>query len=481
MARIPESSAILCVEADAVLLELARDALKRAVPEARDELRLVSPEETIDAYRILESSRQGRRFRRVIELRLSAGRALADGVYDDTLDALRQTLSTRYRNRVALVRMGRLWTRNTIANLSAMRWQNIRQPARQCKPVVVCGAGPSLDTTMPLIRRYRDSLYVLACDTASGALARAGINPDAVVCLEGQVYNVQDFLPLESTTTRLFADLSAHPSSFRATTGPVTLLLSEWAESSFLSRLATSGLPLVAVPPLGSVGVLAIHVAKMLGEHIFVAGLDFAFSPGKTHCAGSPSDIRERGSETRTRKHAVSWAASYRDGVTRLQTARVGSGLVTDPALSMYASLAAHELRGSHTYDLRGGYGTPLPIPLASEDTLRELIATTASDCRELVDSGDYRASRTDYAALARAFLAGELVRVESIASILSTGADSELLPGLLSETDLLYAHFPDPERVLLLERDALKRVAVEAAYWRGKLGAAIDSFDSSQ
>ena len=33
-----------------------------------------------------------------------------------------------------------------------------------------------------------------------------------------------------------------------------------------------------------------------------------------------------------------------------------------------------------------------------------------------------------------------------------------------------MYAHFPDPQRVLMLEKDALNRVAAEAAYWENRL-----------
>jgi len=75
---------------------------------------------------------------------------------------------------------------------------------------------------------------------------------------------------------------------------------------------------------------------------------------------------------------------------------------------------------------------------------------------------------------LARNFLAGELERAENVAAALRTGTTPERLKALLADADFLYFHFPDPERVLALEGDALRRVAAEAAYWRGRLAAAL-------
>jgi hypothetical protein len=55
---------------------------------------------------------------------------------------------------------------------------------------------------------------------------------------------------------------------------------------------------------------------------------------------------------------------------------------------------------------------------------------------------------------------------------------DDSDLRQLLSWSDLLYGHFPDPERVMALEDDALRRVAAEAAYWRGRIEAALKTLN---
>ena len=477
LGRLPDSSAVLCLEAEAALATVATQSIDQLVPAGalRQRLALSDPSGALDAYLALETTLAPCRFRRAVELRLSGGRIFAEADYDAALATIDADISMRFRNRLSLVRMGRLWTRNVITNLASMRWEELRPLEAAGGPVVVCGAGPSLDGALDAIRRFRDGITVLACDTAAGSLARAGIIPDAIVCLEAQIWNVADFLPLDGAASTLIVDLSAHPSSFRAVTGEKTALLSVWTESAFLSRLLAAGLPITATPPLGSVGVLALWIARRLGGPLVVAGLDFSFRPGMTHCSGSPADIRGRLMESRTHRNSGAWDASFREGTTH------SGGAITDPALSMYASLAAAELAGQESWDLRGGFGAPLPSrPLSPEDL--EALALGNGSARLPPRPGAYAAgdaygdtgSPEHCRVKAAAFLSGELDRAERVASALRHGASDDDLRSMLADADFLYLHFPDPERVLALEPDALKRVAAEAAYWRGRLEASL-------
>jgi hypothetical protein len=472
--RLHPSSAILCIEAEPPLAELAHRAClglgsDGTLPSA---VALAPPEEAVRAYLSLEASLGGRRFRRAVEVRLSGGRSIADSAYNKALGAVSNDISTRHRNRLSMVRMGRLWARNVIANLACMRWEDVQSVPAFSKPIVVCGAGPSLDASFALLRRHRAKLFVLSCDTAAGALYQAGILPDAIVCLEAQVYNVADYLPLGQAATSHVIDLSAHPSTFRSVRGPITLVGSEWAESNFLSRLMGAGLPVNPVPPLGSVGVLALHIARATGQPILVAGLDFSYPAGRTHCTGSPGDLRERRIESRTAKRPAAWNASYRQGARSH-----GGAWIDDPALSMYAGLAASELQGAEAYDIRSVPCAPLPAvklaPEAIDDAINKIAERTQGTGTRF-GSGPPGSPET-LRRLCREFLGSELSRIETIAAMLREGADTGILSAALAQADVLYAHFPDPERVLTLEHDALRRVAAETAYWRGRIEAALE------
>ncbi len=545
LARLPASSAVLAVEAEPELAALSRPYVEALKPHPR--FAFIA---TDSAPAAAAAARRLGRHRRVEELRLSQGYRLREDFYALLVRSLAEDLSIHWRNRVSMARMGRLWTKNCIANLGAMDWSRVearpsngRGPGgpggsklRDEAPVVVCGAGPSLDVALPFLRGLGEGVRILACDTAAGALSRAGVRVDAVVCLEAQVYNVGDFLPMPAAARgpTAYLDLSAHPSSYRALSGSLRLLSSRWTDCGFLDRLAAAGLPIEPLPPLGSVGVLALRLA--VGRYrgpVFVAGLDFAYPAGRSHCSGSPVDLAERRQETRLYKYNSRWKISFGPGVERLRAADRGAihagrvaeaepRLLTDPALKLYAGLAARELNerglspGCSAYDLRDGRGARLPArPVDFNEAA--LAMAVASDSRDAPGGGpedSSGASARDWAERARAFLSEELRLSRILRAALrgdepersateariptgdgtsagdgtpagdgtsacagtpaGDGSPESRLRELIIACDYMYAHFPDPERVEALELDALKRLAAEGAYWEARLASAL-------
>jgi hypothetical protein len=482
--RLPDDSAILCVELDPPLAQLCSEAHARYLHAERIAFVYAEAEDTPLLSVLAAAYRLGQvgRFRRIAKLRLSQGEELHAKAYEDVLAALEEDLSTFWRNKVALLRRSRLWTKNLIFNLGSIDWSRVRDTPRfGGQAVAVCGAGTSLDLSLPFLRDSGTELHIMACDTAAGALAKAGVRVDSVVCLEGQVYNVADFLPLEHTALLSFLDLSAHPSSYRALKGPLSIVSSRWLDSSLHKRLAASGLPCLVMDPLGSVGVLALSLArKLFSGPLFIAGLDFSYPQGRTHCLGSPNDIAERLRETRRYKAESRWRASFGEGTERMST-----GFVSDPALAMYAALASRELGllepGRKAYDLRQGLGASLPVSAASFEEARRILAMASEGYAparraELHESeqaryGDGNAVLREKA---RGFLTGELNLAVRLRDALKYGTNEGELRTLVEACDYMYAHFPDPERVQGLELDALKRLAAEASYWEGRLRSVL-------
>lgn len=490
LSRLPESSAVLAVEAVPELAALSRPYIEALKPHPR--FAFVDAD---SASAAAAAARRLGRHRRVEELRLSQGYRLREDFYALLVRSLAEDLSIHWRNRVSMARMGRLWTKNCIANLGAMDWPRVeaRPPSGRGPggpsllddaPVAVCGAGPSLDGALPFLRDLGEGVRILACDTAAGALSRAGVRVDAVVCLEAQVYNVGDFLPMPAAARgpTAYLDLSAHPSSYRALAGPLRLLSSRWADCGFLDRLAAAGLPLEPLPPLGSVGVLALRLAvERYRGPVFVAGLDFAYPAGRTHCAGSPVDLAERRREDRLYKYNSRWKASFGPGVERLGPSgggAAGSRLLTDPALKLYAGLAARELDerglspGCAAYDLRGGRGARLPARQVDFDEAALALAVASPSLG--TPEGGSEACPRDWAERAIAFLSEELRLARALRDALRGGAPEPRRRELIVACDYMYAHFPDPERVEASELDALKRLAAEGAYWEARLSSAL-------
>jgi hypothetical protein len=467
--RLPASSALLCVELDLPLLAIAREAFASLdLDPARFRLAHTTLPEAILAH----ASGLGK-FRRVKELRLSGGKDLHPADYDALLEAITVNNRLAWRNQMTLVRLGRLWVRNVISNLANLPWEQVFPSIPARKPVMLCGAGPSLDRVLPWLKKHAPQMTIICVDTAAGALAQNGILPDQVVCLEAQAHNLPDFTPLAGMEPTLVGDISAHPATYRIIRGPKNLVSSQWMDSGFLDRLAGSGLPIQKVPPLGSVGVLAARLAVQQGQMIFVSGLDFSFVPGLTHCTGSPSNLAEHHRETRLYKQNLNWALSYGPGVVPLPGGNLGNSL-----LSMYASCAGVELRGAVVFDLRDGFGLPLPARRISLEQAGELLATRPEVVPGTHSCDQQEAAQTPsqaalYRNASKAFLENELQLAKALSSSLRAG-DKSRSTELIRKCNYMYGHFPDPERVEAMEIDALKRLALESEYWQARLQTAL-------
>ena len=258
LAALPADSSVLCVE---VFEEVARIGAALGVP--RDP----PPGDCQDGG--TRSCRGGsprhghRRFRRVVEVPLSAGYRLAPDAYGRIRRGLEQEIMRFWQNRLTLIAMGSLQVRNVLSNLPLLGSALDFSALSTTLPVVVAGAGPSLEASLPVMARARERFVLVAVDTALPVLAALGIAPDVVVALEAQAVNNQDFLGgLPSRDGSLLAcDLSVHPSAARLFEGRLCFFSSEFAPLHLWQRLAAAGLRPHAFPALGSVGVAAAHAA----------------------------------------------------------------------------------------------------------------------------------------------------------------------------------------------------------------------------
>jgi len=157
-------------------------------------------------------------------------------------------------------------------------------------PIILVGAGLSLERERAYLRQAEAHYCIVAVDTALPILRAEKITPDIVIALESQIYNVRDVLAGIDSETILALDITAHPSLLRIIGGRrVALFSSSFAEITLLKLLeACAALPL-KIAALGSVGVAALYLAlQFTTENVYVIGLDFNYQMGKTHCRGAP-------------------------------------------------------------------------------------------------------------------------------------------------------------------------------------------------
>jgi len=283
LARLPAGSRLVCVETDPKLYALAA-----AFPQPRDSRLTLCATRQGALYAARELGLH--RFRRVQAAALCGSYQLDRAGYDDLLQSLEEEIRQFWQNRITLAHMSRLWLRNLFTNLAILASGGKADAPAGDRPILVAGAGPSLETALPRIARVRDRLTLLAVDTALPALA--GLAPDWVYALEGQHYNLEDFLPGRDPGLTLLCDLSSCPAVLR-------LFPRRWAFATrfhplaLFDRLQAAGLLPPELPPLGSVGVTAVQAALSLSAGpVLLAGLDFCYPGGRTHARGAPSHRR---------------------------------------------------------------------------------------------------------------------------------------------------------------------------------------------
>jgi hypothetical protein len=481
LARLPESSAVLCVETDPRILALA---FAQGLP--RDERLVVLG--TSDAEQIARAVRSLglSRFRRVVEIPLSAGYRLDPGTYGRVRALLESLVRAYWQDAMTLIAMGSLWVRNLLENLAVLPGSRDFSCLATDAPVVVAGAGPSLEAGLPVLREARDGFVLVAADTALPRLMSESLRPDIVVALEGQVANIQDFLTVRDPGIRLACELTAHPSTARLFPENRFFFSSRFAPLALFRRLAQAGILPCPFPALGSVGVAAAHAALRLttGE-VFLIGLDFSFPGSRTHARGTPRHIAALLAATRT--HGVA-QESVRALVSRpaiRERGKNGAQIATDSVLRSYRDGLRMEAAGEagRVWDL-GRTGLDLGIGRIGEDDFarRVSVASGVHDASGVNDAGrvDAREGPVFSLAALERFLRGEqelLDRaVERITRLIaSPGPAGEIEvrgddAALLADIDYVYVHFPDQPNLPGPSRSFLARTRVAASYYRQRI-----------
>ncbi|MCG8453108.1 MAG: DUF115 domain-containing protein [Spirochaetales bacterium] len=286
--RLPEDSAILAIEASQELFGLCSPHIPPAlIHHPRIHWARFHHPMAMSQFLTSLELNQYRRYRRI-----NFGSHSLGSTYDALEQQLAQDLAAHWRNRHVLERLGRHWIRHSLSNLQYLSThpQRVHSAADfrpQGLPVVV-GAGPSLDTALPFLRTHRSQLCLIAVDTALPSLLAAELEPQLVVALETQAWNLLDFHGSQKTSIPIAADLTAYPATLEATQGELYLFSSQFASLNYLRRLAEAQLQPLPIPALGSVGLAAVELALATSQGpILLCGLDFSAPAGKSHSRGS--------------------------------------------------------------------------------------------------------------------------------------------------------------------------------------------------
>ena len=516
------SSAILCVEADSALHSFASQEIIR-----QDLAATILPFDQ-NTPRGLDDFFNGSRqkFRRVVRLDFSAGVSLAPEFYQNFYQCAQNIVAAFWKNRLTLVRLGRLYCKNLFKNLlqasRALPFEALERTVE--KPILVCGAGESLDELTAFgsaniaktetacktekaadktdtdckakkaaaLAAINERFFILAVDAAVPALCAAGIKIDAVAATESQLAIEKAYIGLKSENALqgqerggpiFFFDLTSRAAIARRFASRAAFYFSQFDKNNFLSRLQKEGLLPTIAPPLGSIGLTAVYLALRLRKSpavpVCVLGLDFSFSAGRTHARGTAQSAALLAQSNRL-KPAQNCAAAYEPGTEKI-TGKDGRAYWTSKNLFGYAALFRQYFKGTPAlYDL-GKSGIDLGLERRHfEDVLGSQEGAAAFGLPY-----DFGKSH-EAAALekkAENFLREELAALRALADLLSKGdgskfrdknlsLDEQILQSLRGR-EYLYLHFPDGTEPSL-ERSFLTRVRAQIDFFAKDIETAL-------
>jgi hypothetical protein len=467
-------SAVLCVEAEPGLFTLAQEHFGETLV-SNPKLRLTNRCEAGALCALLRQEWGPRFFRRIEMLRLNGGWQLHTELYDTLAESLQKEIALDWGNAMTLTRLGRRYIRNALRNLPLIpRCPSLQTLSFGSAPTLVLGAGPSLDHTLDgLQSRFGHVLRltakrpfrIICVDTCLSALKERDIEPDLAIILESQHWNLADFTGLSGWNVPAALDLSALPRSADVLAGGLFLFFTPWTALHIFERLESAGLIPARLPPLGSVGLSAVTIARRLTRGtIITAGLDFSFTLDSYHARSTP------GHKSRLRRHnrftgLLNADAAFGETVFTA-VSKTGGPVFSNTALRHYRDLFEREfgaMGDTRFYDMSPDIMSPdimspdmmapdkvtaAGLPLGIE-TISPQSAFSALCGDEATDVSLYADNAVNGDALAgklRAFIRDEQNRLTRLRDMLAgdTSMDYDALVILIDECNYLWAHFPD-------------------------------------
>ncbi len=359
--KLPNNCLIVALEPNVKLQALwsSDGSILKTIQDSRLVINLDNPAKfsetkTLELVRnLLENSGT---IRRVEPLFLNSCSKIKCVEREQVITKCQDLLRNYWRNQSTLLFMGRLWIKNIINNFGTVFTTKanspVSLPAR--KACLVCGAGPSLDSSLDFIRDQRQHLFIITADSALPSLLAAKIDPDVVVVLEAQQANVTDFVASSEASFEVWCDLSSHYNLLHQFKGrTIRWFLSEFAPSNLWSQIKSCGLEINYIPALGSVGVVALYLAEKAGyKDIAFTGLDFSYYGAKSHAASSPHHLYNLS------KNYRAYSGFYPLPNQDLIPVDGYKNLLTDKVILSYATVAEKVIeqlvmQGLLVYDLR--------------------------------------------------------------------------------------------------------------------------------
>ncbi len=254
IAKLPENCLLVACEADPALHNFSKEELSGCQNLSNSRLIFLSPEEALQFPQNLAQDIE-KKFpqikkefvKRVIRLDFSAGVQFNQEFYTKIFSLCQTVTAQFWKNRLTLVKFGRLYSSNLIQNIArsqtskSIRFEKLKKSIS--KPVLVLGTGESLERTVNLLadKNLRKKCYILAADATLPVLTANGIFPDAVAGVESQLAIEKSYIGTASHTEKpflFFADTTSRFHVADIAPGKVCYFTSEYDNQGVKERVS---------------------------------------------------------------------------------------------------------------------------------------------------------------------------------------------------------------------------------------------------
>ena len=307
--KLPENCLMFLCEFDSNLYQLMKDSYNKLLEKNKlSNVAILTPQELYSLPSIIHKTNYTFEngfvftslgfYKRFVRIDFSAGTFFNQQLYNSLEEACVNSVKTFWANRVTLVKFGRKYSYNLFKNLQkidkTVPIENYFYKIE--KPIIVFGAGQTLEKDIKIISQNANKFCILCADTALQPLLKYNVVPDGVFLEEAQNVIKQAFLGTLKYNFHLFAGLSSIPElSEYIDIKKISYFTSLYTNANFLNNLQQNKLLPFANMPFGSVGITTMYYATKFRKNknvpIYYYGLDFSYSAGFTHTKNTIAHI----------------------------------------------------------------------------------------------------------------------------------------------------------------------------------------------
>lgn len=203
---------------------------------------------------------------------------------------IKEIINIRDSNFCTLEFFKKTWMKNNFYNLEHIMNSyilNIFKDIFKDKPIIIVGAGPSLNKNVKLLKEIEGKICIICAFSAAKVLEKEGITPNFLCSIDSEQYGIEDF---EANIPLLYSSYSNNDLLKKHKTSKILHTQSNY----FFKHLFGDSFMFDGVVTGPTVTLFATDCARFLGaSKIILIGQDFSWNKNNAHAVGSVHIIDE--------------------------------------------------------------------------------------------------------------------------------------------------------------------------------------------